>query len=82
MVFIEYLKQHGWLTAAAIVFDLLAIKFWYEYLAFGGVHDGKHGITFYGEYAYGHLAGVSIAVLILNYYLAKSLLKFYRSERK
>ena len=71
----EYLKKHGWLAVMAILFDFIAFKYWQSYLVTGTVHDGKHGIIFFGESAYGHLAGATLGGIVLTYYFFKSLVK-------
>lgn len=71
----EYLKKNGWLACMTILVDFIAFKYWQSYIVTGTVHDGKHGITFFGEASYGHLAGVTLGAIVLSYYFVKSVLK-------
>jgi hypothetical protein len=65
-------KINLWIAFMAILSNYLAYTWWSDYLNLGYVFDGKHGITFSGESAYGHLIAISLLVLISNYFLIKS----------
>ena len=47
----QYLKKNGWLVALTILFDSLAFMWWSNFLSTGQIYDGRHGITFVGDYA-------------------------------
>ncbi len=64
----------------AVAIDFVAVKWWYSYLLHGSVYDGKHGLTFFGEASYGHLAGITLMAAVLSYLFVKSLIK-YNLER-
>ena len=76
----HYLKKNGWLLAMAILGNALAFKWWSSYLTTGKIYDGKHGITFVGESATGHLFGATLLAAISTYYVCKSILRAYREE--
>ena len=56
-----------------ILADVLAFTWWSSYLTTGRIYDGKHGITFVGESAAGHLIGITLAALACSYCLFKSI---------
>ena len=76
-----YLKKYGWLAASAVMVDIVAFEFWSSYLATGTISDGKHGLTFIGKYAMGHLVGITLMALVLSYYFVKTLTQAYRDQR-
>jgi len=76
----EYFKKHGWIAVMAVIFDFIAFKYWKSYLTDGSIYDGKHGISFFGEASYGHLAGATLGAVILSYYFIKSLVQFNRAH--
>ena len=61
----------------AILMDFLAFEYWSSYFYKGNVLDGKHGITFIGEAAFGHLAFATIGALVFTFFAVKSILEFY-----
>ncbi|CAM0555332.1 hypothetical protein EHLJMEHL_04921 [Vreelandella titanicae] len=71
-----YFKKHGWLIIMTILVDYVTLGFWHSYLVSGSIHDGKHGLTFIGESAYGHLVGITIFGAILTFYSLKSAVRY------
>ena len=80
MEFKTYFKTYGWLAALAILVDFIAFDFWNSYLATGTIYDGKHGITFVGKHAMGHLLGITLMALLLSYYFVKTMAQAYRGK--
>jgi hypothetical protein len=62
----------------AALFDAIALRFWVEFMTTGTVYDGKHGLTFLGMSATGHLISASLGATVCTYYAAKSLLRARR----
>ena len=77
---IKFLKKYGWLLFMTIMFYFITFAYWDKFLSNGAVSDGKHGITFISENAYGHLAFATIGSLFFSYFLIKSIIKFKDSN--
>ena len=75
-----YLKNHGWVAGMALLLDIIAFHYWRSFIETDSVHDGKHGITFFGEATYGHLAGASLGAAVLSFYFIKSVVQFRRGQ--
>jgi hypothetical protein len=57
----------------AVLFDVLAVRYWVEFLTTGTVYDGKHGLNFLGLSSTGHLLAATMGGLLCTYYAVKSL---------
>jgi hypothetical protein len=64
----------------AILSNSIAYSWWSDYLKLGYIFDGKHGITFSGKSAYGHLTGISLLSLILNYFFIRSAINAFKKR--
>ena len=74
----EYIKKNAWILAMALIFDLLAFKYWHDYLNYGVVHSSKHDLVFSGQSVYGYLLGASFGAAIFSYFLVKTIYNHYR----
>ena len=64
----------------AVLSNFLTYAWWSDYLKLGYVYDGKHGIVFKGDSAFGHLIGISLLALISNYFLIVSVFKAFKNR--
>jgi hypothetical protein len=73
-------KVNGWIVFIAVVSNFVAYDWWCDYLKFGYVYDGKYKIVFEGDQAFGHLIGISLLVIISNYFLIVSVYKALKNR--
>ncbi|NNK84540.1 MAG: hypothetical protein HKO79_14620 [Desulfobacterales bacterium] len=80
MILNKLKKVNLWIAFMALVSNFLTYTWWSDYLKLGYVYDGKHGIAFEGDQAFGHLIGISLLALISNYFLIASVYKAFKNR--
>ncbi len=73
-----YIKKYWVVLLSTLAFYLLTFIFWKSFLEHGAIHDGKHGLTFIGEAAYGHLVGSALGAIVFTCYFLKTLKGYCR----
>jgi hypothetical protein len=76
----EFIKKRAWVFLMAFLSNGIAFKYWSSYFTGGSVYDGRHGITFFGSAASGHLLFATLMAIVFSSYAIKSAVELYHES--